>query len=61
MTITGISRIYRLYRNCFVIGVSIDISQHIHTENDDVSTVLLDEYILTIEFLIWGVDIQLKT
>lgn len=56
---------YRLFRKAVVFGVSIDINKHSHHPcidgiEDETKEPIIDEDCITIEFLIWGVDIQIS-
>jgi len=53
---------YRLFRNGVVLGISFDLFDHDHWE-EDVERTGIDEAhekCLTIEFMFWGVDIIWK-
>lgn len=57
-----ISKVYKLFRDCFVLGVSFGFSEHIHLGEDEGETGIpeTNEFCITIEFLLWGVDIQIS-
>jgi len=48
-----ISKIYRLFRNCFVFGISFDIFDHVLFGEGKT------QKCLTVEFLFWGIDIMM--
>jgi hypothetical protein len=57
-----ISKVYRLFRDCFILGVSLNFSGHIHLKEDECKTGIsaTNESCITVEFLLWGVDIQIS-
>ena len=50
-----ISKVYKL-SSSFVIGLSFEITNHFHVKSENVGT---DEIVIMIEFLFWGIDIQI--
>lgn len=52
---------YILPRRAFVLGISFDLSEHVHLEEDEERTGIpaKDEQVLTIEALFWGIDIHI--
>jgi hypothetical protein len=61
-----ISKIYKIYDG-FVFGLSFDISNHFHYKNENETSDIIrwvekdvDEFVITIEFLFWGIDIQIS-
>jgi len=58
----SISKVYKLFRNCFVLGISFDFYDHVHLVEDEIKTGIpeTNEWCITIEFLLWGVDVQIS-
>jgi hypothetical protein len=58
----SISKVYRLFRDCFVLGISFDFYDHVHLVEDEIKTSIpeTNERCITIEFLLWGVDVQIS-
>ena len=57
-----ISKVYKLFRNSFILGISFYFFDHVHFAEDEVESGIpeTDERGITIEFLFWGVDVQIS-
>lgn len=56
-----ISKTYKLLTNSFVLGIGISFSEHVHPDSDSLEKGILEtnELCITMEFLLWGFDIQI--
>ena len=57
-----ISKVYKLCCNRFVLGISFDFYNHVHLKEDEIKTGIpeTNQRCITIEFLLWGVDVQIS-
>ena len=55
----SIGKVYKLWRRGFVLGISVDISDHIHLKEDEARTGIpaTNELCITLEFLFWFVEV----
>ena len=62
-----VSKIYRLW-NHFVFGLGLEFTNHVHKKHEgeykdivewELDEIDVDEICLTLEFLLWGIDIQI--